>query len=186
MKLKEARSYSYKEFIKMDKSKQKEIAQTINKTVSRRINNLKKINADSYAVSIYNRSGGVQSVRGQNTYALWRSVSRGNKFLDMQTSSVKGYKKLLSDTADRMLIPEYKTMTNEERTDFWRLYNEIQETGFFEELRARDLSSDYIQTLVYELHESGYTVEDTQTAIDIMREEFGVYDTLHMSEMENF
>ena len=182
----QALSFDYKQFIKLDKKQQKEIVKTINKTVSKRINRLEKIGADSYAVSIYKRGGGLQGVRGKNTYALWRSASRGKKFLEMQTSTVRGYKKLIEDTANRLMQPEYQKLNNEQRGEFWDLYNEIEETGFFEELRSRDLSSDYVQTLVYELYDSGYTVDDTQTVIDIMREEFGVYDLLRENEMENF
>ncbi len=186
MKLKEARNYEYKDFIKLPKSEQKKVAQVINKSVTRRMQNLEKIGADSYAVNAYNKAGGVISVKGQSTLQLWRSVARGKTFLDAKTSTVRGYIAVIENMAEQMHIPEYVTMSSDERNSFWDLYNEVEATGFFEELRAHDLSSDYIQTVIYELYDSGYTYEDTTTVIDILREEFGVYDRLHTNNMEGF
>lgn len=186
MKLSEARSYDYLKFIRADKATQKEVTQTLNRVARKRVKRLEDIGADSFAVSKLETAGGIQTTRYKSTLDMWRNVSRVNSFLDAKTSTVTGYKQVISDVANRIQSPEYKNLSNNERNEFWSLYNQLENMGFIEELRSRDLSSDYVQTLVFELHESGYGYEDAQEVIGLMREEFNSYDLLHKYEMENF
>lgn len=167
-----------KDFNKLTLKEKKKAIQAQNNIIRKRLKRLKDSGyTNTYVERQYTKAGGMKSIKGMTTNQLKSQFSRNTKFINAQTSTVRGYKKMLAKQAENVVNPNYVNLTEDERSSFWDLYNELKDMGVVDNLRAKDLSSSQVQSYVYQFYDSGFDVSDAETIKDLLYSEYNVRTT---------
>lgn len=129
MKTSEAMNISFKEFNSLNKRDLSRLVSTLSATANKRLKRLseKEVNTPAYKYAI--SSGGKFISKGKNLNELRAEYIRVRDFLNMKTSSLKGYRNVKIDLANRLGIDKKKILNLSENywSDFWDLYNKSDE-----------------------------------------------------------
>ena len=121
-------------------------------TANKRIRNLGKSEIGRTAPAYINATKKAKfSVRGKNYNQLRNLFKVTKQFLKMKTSTLSGWEEVREDVEERI-----GEMSAWESKKFWKMYRMLEETngGFVDKTHNTRLSSDQIQTLLFETTEN--------------------------------
>lgn len=106
------------------------------------------------------------SAKQDNIYRLRGELQALVRFLNAKTSTVKGAKKHIKETSDRLGI-DYDSMSESEREDFWKVYNRIVNDDALH-AKATSIWGDSQQVMYHiaQMYDKGLSYRDIVEAIE--------------------
>lgn len=114
--------------------------------------------ATSSALVQFEKSGGKASAKGKSVNQLRREFARTQKFLNAKTSTIRGAKKVVEETAKRLDVDTSK-WTVDDWKSFWKAYDEIKANPE-SKIALYRLGSTRLQEMIRDELVKGRTYED--------------------------
>ena len=125
MKTNEAMNITFREFNNMSRKDLSKLVSTLAATANKRLKRFAEKDVKTPAYKYALSTGGKFISKGKNLNELRAEYIRVRDFLNMKTSSLKGYRNVKIDLANRIGIDKKDILSLSEDywSDFWDLYN---------------------------------------------------------------
>lgn len=166
---------SEKKFNKLNTSEMRLVVGRLVSAVNKRVRRFEKAGISSPATRALEQSGGVLSTKGKNLNQLRMEFARAKNFLEMETSSRKGFEDVKKRTIET-LKERGVNIKSDELNSLFTVYNKLKEI---------DPSITYM-TWKYELMSDIAQMDDTLDVQTRLMQAKERYDELYEEKQEQF
>ena len=143
------------DFQKLNRKDLSKIVQQLSRTVNRRYENLKKQGGISPAFKSLEKSGGKISTKGKDINALRHEYVRAKNFLNLKTSTLKGFNQVNLQLANRL---GFSKLSQSQIDRLWEAYNKLDEVHYND--TRKQYGSEQIQQDIINMVVKGSTPDD--------------------------
>lgn len=143
------------DFQKLNKKELSKIVQQLSRTVNRRFVSLEKQGGISPAYKSLQKSGGRITTKGKDINELRHEYVRAKNFLSLKTSSLKGFKQVNLELANRL---GFSKLSQSQIDRLWEAYNKLDEVHYND--TRKQYGSEQIQQDIINMVVKGSTPDD--------------------------